>query len=337
MFEEEARHPKYSVVVPFHNEQESVLELYQKLSEVMTGRYEPLEFIFVDDHSTDATRHILSELAAADTRISVIRLKRNYGQTGALAAGFDFASGDVIISMDGDLQHDPAEIPMMLATFEQTGCDIVSGWRKNRVDNYLFRRLPSRVANWLMSRLSGINIHDFGTTFKIYRRETIKQIRLYGEMHRFIPALASWNGATIVEVPIRNVTRPGGKSHYGLSRSARVLFDLITIRFLIKYVTRPLHFFGPVGLMSIAAGMAIALWLVVQKVIHHADLFEKHGPLMIFAVVLFLAGLQLISAGLVAELMSRTYFESQGKTVYSVEKITSSRKDVAARSDNSAL
>lgn len=328
MFEEETEtaRPKYSVVIPFHNEQESVRELYSILSGVMTNRYEPVEFIFIDDHSTDATRHILAELAHEDPRVIVVRLKRNYGQTGALAAGFDYASGDVIISMDGDLQHDPAEIPMMLETFEETGCDIVNGWRKNRVDNYLLRRLPSRIANWLMSKLSGVNIHDFGTTFKVYRRDTIKQIRLYGEMHRFIPALASWGGATIVEVPIRSTIRPVGRSHYGLSRTVRVLFDLLTIRFLLKYVTRPLHFFGPIGLLSMAAGLAIAFWLVIQKAIYHTDLFEKHGPLMIFGVVLFLAGLQLISAGLVGELMSRTYFESQGKAVYSVEKIITSKK-----------
>ncbi|HEY3130796.1 MAG TPA: glycosyltransferase family 2 protein [Acidobacteriota bacterium] len=335
MFEDETEQPKYSVVVPLHNEQESVRELYDMLSRVMTKRFEPVEFIFIDDHSTDGTRHILSELAQADPRVTVIRLKRNYGQTAALAAGFDYASGDVIISMDGDLQHDPGEIPMLLTTFEDTGCDIVSGWRKNRVDNYLLRRLPSRIANWLMSKLSGINIHDFGTTFKVYRRDTIKQIRLYGEMHRFIPALASWNGATIVEVPIRNVIRPGGRSHYGLSRTIRVLFDLLTIRFLLKYVTRPLHFFGPIGLLSMSAGLVIAFWLVAQKAIYRTDLFDKHGPLMIFAVALFLAGLQLISSGLVAELMSRTYFESQGKTVYSIEKVISSKKSVSTKASDS--
>ena len=336
MFEDETEQPKYSVVVPFHNEQESVRELYDRLSQVMTKRFEPVEFIFIDDHSTDGTRHILSELAQSDPRVTVIRLKRNYGQTVALAAGFDYASGDVIISMDGDLQHDPGEIPMLLTTFEDTGCDIVSGWRKNRVDNYLLRRLPSRIANWLMSKLSGMDIHDFGTTFKVYRRDTIKQIRLYGEMHRFIPALASWNGATIVEVPIRNVIRPGGRSHYGLSRTIRVLFDLLTIRFLLQYVTRPLHFFGPIGLLSMSAGLAIAFWLVVQKAIYRTDLFDKHGPLMIFAVALFLAGLQLISSGLVAELMSRTYFESQGKAVYSVEKVISSKKKASTKAGDSS-
>jgi len=317
--------PKYSVVVPFHNEQESVRELYQQLSAVMTGRYEPVEFIFIDDHSSDATNQVLNEIVRSDGRVIAIRLKRNYGQTVALAAGFDNAEGEVIISMDGDLQHDPADIPMMLKAFEETGCDIVSGWRKKRVDSFLLRRAPSRIANWLMSKLSGVNIHDFGTTFKVYRKDTIKQIKLYGDMHRFIPALASWNGATIIEVPIRNVERPDGRSHYGLSRSVRVLFDLLTIRFLLKYVTRPLHFFGPIGLLSTTIGMAIFLWLIIDKLVYGTDLFDKHGPLMLLGAVLILAGVQLVSSGLIGEMLSRTYFESQGKPIYSVEKVITNK------------
>ncbi|HKQ05078.1 MAG TPA: glycosyltransferase family 2 protein [Blastocatellia bacterium] len=321
MFESEIEAPRYSVVVPFHNEEESVRELYQRLSEVMSNRFEPVEFIFIDDHSSDRTLAALKEIAAADPRVVAIRLKRNYGQTVALAAGFDYAEGDVIISMDGDLQHDPADIPRMLATLGATGCDIVSGWRKKRVDNFLLRRLPSRIANWLMARLSGVNIHDFGTTFKVYRKDTIKQIKLYGEMHRFIPALASWNGATIVEVPIKNIERPGGRSHYGLSRTVRVLFDLLTIRYLLKYVTRPLHFFGPLGLLSTMAGMLIMLWMLAKKLLYGSDLFEQHGPLMILGAVLILAGVQLITSGLIGEMLSRTYFESQGKPIYSIERI----------------
>jgi glycosyltransferase involved in cell wall biosynthesis len=321
----EGENPKYSVVVPFHNEQESVRELYQQLSAVMTNRYEPVEFIFIDDHSTDSTPQVLNEIVKSDPRVVAIRLKRNYGQTVALAAGFDYAEGDVIISMDGDLQHDPADIPQMLAAFEETECDIVSGWRKKRVDNFLLRRAPSRVANWLMSKLSGVNIHDFGTTFKIYRKDTIKQIRLYGEMHRFIPALASWNGATIVEVPIKNIERSGGRSHYGLSRTVRVLFDLLTIRFLLKYVTRPLHFFGPIGLLSTTLGFLINVWLIVDKAIYGTALFDQHGPLMLLGAVLILAGVQLVSSGLIGEMLSRTYFESQGKPIYSIERVITSK------------
>jgi glycosyltransferase involved in cell wall biosynthesis len=315
--------------VPLHNEEDSIQELYERLSGVITGRYEPAEFIFVDDHSTDGTQRNLAELADDDARVVVIRLKRNYGQTVALAAGFDYAGGGTIISMDGDLQHDPADIPALMAVFEETGCDIVSGWRKNRVDNFLFRRLPSRVANWLMARLSGVDIHDFGTTFKVYRRDAIKQIRLYGEMHRFIPALASWNGSTVVEVPISNVVRPGGRSHYGISRTIRVFFDLLTIRFLVKYVTRPLHFFGPVGLLSMGGGLLIAFWLLVEKLTRGIDLFAEHGPLMVFAMILFLAGLQLISSGLIGELVSRTYFESQGKPIYTIERVITGKSSSA--------
>jgi glycosyltransferase involved in cell wall biosynthesis len=326
MFEADAESPKYSVVVPFHNEQESVRELHDQLSKVMTGRYEPVEFIFIDDHSTDRTLEMLKEITGLDPRVVVIRLKRNYGQTVALAAGFDYAEGDVIISMDGDLQHDPADIPVFLSTLEETNADIVSGWRKKRVDNFLLRRAPSRVANWLMSKLSGVEIHDFGTTFKVYRKDTIKQIKLYGDMHRFIPALASWNGATIVEVPIKNIERPGGRSHYGLSRTIRVLFDLLTIRFLLKYVTRPLHFFGPIGLLSTMTGFAIMVWMLAKKAIYGIDLFEVHGPLMLLGAVLILAGVQLISSGLIGEMLSRTYFESQGKPIYAIEKIITGNK-----------
>ncbi len=313
--------PKYSVVVPFHNEQESIHELYQRLCEVMTGRYDPVEFVFVDDHSTDATPDILAELAGGDPRIRVIRLKRNYGQTVALAAGFDHAAGEVIISMDGDLQHDPADIPELLAAFDQGDCDIVSGWRKKRVDSFLLRRLPSRVANWLMARLSGVPIHDFGTTFKAYRRETIKDIRLYGELHRFIPALAAWNGAKVVEVPIRNIVRPLGRSHYGLSRTLRVLFDLITIRFLLRYMTRPLHFFGTAGLAGLVAGSAIMLFLFVEKVFHGVHLFVAHGPLLVLGMMLCLFGFQLLAVGLVGELLMRTHFEANRQPLYRVERV----------------
>jgi glycosyltransferase involved in cell wall biosynthesis len=318
---QESMNPKYSVVIPFHNEESSVQELYQKLDAVMTNHFEPVEFLFVDDHSTDQTSRILTEIAAEDSRVVVIRLKRNFGQTGALAAGFDYARGEIIISMDGDLQHDPEQIPELLSVFQETGSDIVSGWRKHRVDNFFIRQLPSKVANWLMAKISGVKIHDFGTTFKVYKRETIKQIKLYGELHRFIPALASWNGATIVEVPIRHGNRPGGRSHYGISRTIRVIFDLLTVRFLLGYQTRPLQFFGPLGLAGIGSGSLIAAYLLFKKIFYGTGLFDQHGPLMLLSIVLFLTGIQLISSGLMAELLSRTYFESQNKTIYSVERI----------------
>jgi glycosyltransferase involved in cell wall biosynthesis len=315
------RPPKYSVVVPFHNEQESVRELHRRISDVMAERDGAVEFIYVDDQSRDATPQLLAEIAAEDPRVTVLRLRRNYGQTTALAAGFDCAAGDIVIAMDGDLQHDPADMPVMLDTFATDNYDIVSGWRQKRVDNFLTRRLPSRVANWMMAKLSGVDIHDFGSTFKVYRRETIKDVRLYGEMHRFIPALAAWNGARIVEVPIRNVERPGGKSHYGISRTVRVLFDIITIRFLMRYMTRPLHFFGPPGLIGIFSGSAILLSLFVEKIFSRGPIFVEHGPLLVLGMMLCLFGVQLLAVGLVGELLMRTHFDSGADPVYRIERM----------------
>jgi glycosyltransferase involved in cell wall biosynthesis len=329
MQNQERTPPRYSVVVPFHDEQESVRELHKQLNDIMTGHYEPVEFVYVDDQSTDLTPQRLAEIAAEDSRVTVLRLKRNYGQTTALAAGFDRAAGEVIISMDGDLQHDPTDIPVMIEAFRATGCDIVSGWRQKRVDNFLLRRLPSRVANWIMAKLSGVEIHDFGTTFKVYRRDTIKDIHLYGDMHRFIPALAAWNGAKVVEVPIHNVVRPGGKSHYGISRTLRVLFDIITIRFLMRYMTRPLHFFGPPGLIGIFVGAAILLVLFVEKVFLRASIFVQHGPLMILAMMLCLFGVQLLAVGLVGELLMRTHFEAGADPLYRIERVISTAGVVA--------
>lgn len=313
--------PKYSVVVPLLNEAGSLRELHRRLSEIMTGRYDPVEFIFVDDHSSDATPEILGELADIDSRVVVLRLKRNYGQTVALAAGFDHAAGEIVLSMDGDLQHDPSDIPRLIDTLENSDADIVSGWRQKRVDNLFFRRIPSRVANWLMAKLSGVKIHDFGTTFKAYRRETIKDVRLYGELHRFIPALASLNGAKVVEVPIRNIPRPQGSSHYGISRTFRVFFDLITIRFMLRYMLRPLHLFGPAGVISFVAGAAILLALFIEKIATHVQLFVQHGPLLIFGMLLCLFGLQFLAVGLIGELMMRNYFEAHQKPVYRLDKI----------------
>src|SRR6202034_4570252 len=208
--------------------------------------------------STDSPSRLLEEIAAVDSRVLVVKLRRNFGQTSALAAGFDHAEGEFILAMDGDLQHDPGEIPVFLEKLEE-GYDVVSGWRKERIDNFVMRRFPSRCANWLMAKLSSVDIHDFGTTFKAYRREVIHNIPLYGEMHRFIPALASWYGASICEIPITNPRRQHGVSHYGISRTVRVFFDLLTIRFLLRYMTRPLHFFGSIGALGIFCGSGISL------------------------------------------------------------------------------
>ena len=228
------------------------------------------ELVLVDDGSSDRTYKLLEEIAAVDSRVLVVKLRRNFGQTSALAAGFDHASGEFILAMDGDLQHDPNDIPAFLEKLDE-GYDVVSGWRKVRIDNFMLRRVPSACANWLMARLSGVPIHDFGTTFKAYRREVIQNIPLYGEMHRFIPALASWYGASICEIPIRNVNRERGKSHYGLGRTFRVFFDLMTIRFLLKYMSRPLHFFGGFGVLGMLVGSGMAAILLGMKIFNPRD------------------------------------------------------------------
>src|ERR1700758_2356354 len=324
--------PKYSIVVPLHNEQENVTDLYDRLKAVMEVNGESFEIVLVDDGSSDHTFYLLGQIASVDSRVTVVRLRRNFGQTSALAAGFDHARGQYIIAMDGALQHDPADIPIFLEKIAE-GYDIVSGWRKRRIDNLWLRRIPSLCANWLMARLSGVDIHDFGTTFKAYRREILEQVPLYGELHRFIPALASWHGASIVEVPIRNVNRERGASHYGLSRTLRVFFDLITIRFLLRYLSRPLHFFGTVGMVSILSGFGIAGWLVERKLVHGSDLLVQHGPLMIFAAVLFLAGLNMLAVGLLGEMQVRHYHEPSRRAPYSVDRVLRAQSEESAISE----
>jgi glycosyltransferase involved in cell wall biosynthesis len=315
---------KYSVVVPFHNEQESVTALYDRLKAVMEGTGEPFELVFVDDGSLDRTYKLLREIVTIDSRVVVVRLRRNYGQTSALAAGFANASGEYIIAMDGDLQHDPDDIPAFLEKLEQ-GYDLVSGWRKDRVDNFVMRRIPSRIANWLMAKLSGVNIHDFGTTYKAYRREIIQQMPLYGELHRFIPALASWYGASICEIPIKNIVRPQGESHYGISRTFRVFFDLITIRFLLKYMYRPSHLFGTAGVLSMITGMGVAAWLMLSKILWHENVMGEHGPLLIFAAVLIVSGVQLLALGLLGDLQVRNFQEPARRVPYSIAQVLRSQ------------
>src|SRR5215471_15729324 len=255
---------QFSIVVPFYNEQENIPPLYMKLTEVMDGIGEPYELIFVDDGSKDSTFKVLSDIYEHDHRVNVVRLRRNFGQTAALKAGFDFARGSIIISMDGDLQHDPEEIPRFLEKMEE-GYDLVSGWRYARQDHWLMRQIPSRAANWMMAKLSGVNLHDFGTTFKAYRREIIQEIQLYGELHRFIPALAASTGAQITEVPITDLARKNGKSNYGIGRTLRVFLDLIIVKFLLDYSTRPLQFFGLLGVGGVSLGGIIAAYLAWVK------------------------------------------------------------------------
>ena len=315
---------KYSIVVPFHNEEDNVTTLYDRLKavmeQVMGETRDKFELVFVDDGSRDRTYRLLEEIAAVDSRVLVVKLRRNFGQTSALAAGFDHAEGEYILAMDGDLQHDPLEVPRFLAKLEE-GYDVVSGWRSERGDNFIMRRVPSRAANWLMAVLSGVAIHDFGTTFKAYRREVIQNIPLYGEMHRFIPALASWYGASICEIPISNPARVAGKSHYGISRTFRVFFDLLTIRFLLKYMTRPLHFFGWIGAVGMLSGGAMSFWLLLHKLMSGHDVADEHGPLFMIAAVLILGGIQMMGIGLLGELQVRHFHTADRRAPYAVDRI----------------
>lgn len=311
-----------SVVVPLFFEEAAISPLYVRLTQVLTGLDQPYEIIFVDDGSKDRTPEVLNEIHQSDSRVKVVTLCRNFGQTPALKAGFDMACGDIIISMDGDLQHDPEEIPAFLAKIAE-GYDIVSGWRAQRRDRWLTRRLPSRIANWMMARLARVPLHDFGTTFKAYRREVIQNIPLYGELHRFIPALASGAGARITEIPINNPPRRNGKSNYGLSRTFHVLLDLLCTKFLLDYSTRPLHFFGFLGLLSMGVGALLGGFLAFEKLILHQAIMLQNGPLMFASSLLILVGVQILCLGLVAEILSRTYYESQGKLIYSVRDIRS--------------
>jgi glycosyltransferase involved in cell wall biosynthesis len=310
-----------SIVIPVHNEEHSILPLYDRLTAVLEPLQRPYEILFVDDASTDRSFELLANLVETDGHLKVIRLRRNFGQTAALSAGFHESKGSVVIAMDGDLQHAPEDIPALLSKITE-GYDIASGWRKDRVDHALSRKLPSRIANWLMAKASGVELRDFGTTFKAYRSEVLKDVNLYGELHRFIPALASFYGARIAEVPIRSTPRAAGDSHYGLGRTFRVLFDILTIKFLLKYFTRPMHFFGLLGLAGTTFGGSILAYLAVEKLLAPShDIVAEHGPLMVAAGLSFLAGLMMFSTGLIGEMMMRTYFESQDRRIYAVREI----------------
>ncbi len=319
---ENERAARYSVVIPLFNEEDNLKPLYMKIVEIMDAVGSSYQVVFIDDGSSDRTYELLREISANDSRVVAIRLRRNFGQTTALQAGFDYATGKVIISLDGDMQHDPAEIPQFIAKINE-GYDLVSGWRVKRLDTWLTRRLPSRIANWMMSKLSGVDIHDFGTTFKAYRREILQHMRLYGDHHRFIPALASSFGARIAEIPIKNIPRASGRSNYGLSRTIRVMIDLISIKFLLEYSTRPLQFFGLFGFASVGLGTVIGFFLAFKKLFMGQSIMLQHGPLLFLAVLLILSGIQLLSVGLVGEMVTRTYFESQKKATYAVQEIIS--------------
>ncbi len=318
-----------SVVIPVYNEEESAELLCRKLHESLSTIKRTYEIILVDDGSSDRTWEVLTRMAREIPNLVLIRFRRNYGQTAAMSAGFDAAQGEVVVTLDADLQNDPGDIPLLLDRIDQ-GFDVVSGWRKNRQDTFINRKLPSMIANGLISRITGVELHDYGCTLKAYRREVIKNVNLYGEMHRFIPALASWVGGSIDEVVVRHHARQFGRSKYGISRTFRVILDLLTVKFLLQYSTRPIHIFGKVGGFFALPGFLMLLFIIIAHLSYQAfgtefaaDLIKRPFWILTpFMMILF--SLQFISMGLLAEMQIRTYHESQGKRIYMVrEKFTS--------------
>jgi glycosyltransferase involved in cell wall biosynthesis len=308
-----------SIVVPLYNEADNVEGLVRELSDTLDRSARAAEVILVDDGSTDGTAEKLVGIPARDPRFRVILLRRNFGQTAAMSAGFDHARGAVIVAMDGDLQNDPNDLELLLEKIEHEGFDIVSGWRKNRRDALITRKLPSWTANWLIGRITGVKLHDYGCSLKAYRTEVLKNVRLYGEMHRFIPALASWGGASITEVPVNHRARQRGISKYGIGRTIRVLLDLITVKFLLSFSTRPLQVFGVWGLGLFGTGALISLYLTYLKLFRGEILSQR--PLLVLGVLMIIMGVQLISMGLLGEITIRTYHESQSKPTYVIREI----------------
>ncbi len=305
-----------SVVIPLYNEEENILPLYAALKPVLEGMGINYEIIFIDDGSTDGTAAALEGLIA-DPDVLVLEFRRNFGQTAAFAAGFDHAIGEVIVTMDGDLQNDPSDIPKL---YEMAGrYDLVSGWRKNRKDPFLNRRLPSAMANWLIGKVTGVKLHDYGCSLKAYRREVVNNLRLYGEMHRFIPAVANWYGVNVAEVVTTHHPRTRGKSKYGITRTVKVFLDLITVKFLQSFSTKPIQFFGPMGLASTAAGFAVSVYLAFQKLFLGKAIGGR--PLLLLGVLLIIIGIQLIGMGLLGEMLVRVYHESQKKPIYTLRKV----------------
>jgi glycosyltransferase involved in cell wall biosynthesis len=310
-----------SVVIPIRNEAESLEELYRELTETLGRWGRSYEIIMVDDGSTDRSFEILARLQAGDSRLRVIRFRRNFGQTAAFSAGFAHARGRMIATSDGDLQNDPKDIPAMVALLE-SGYDIVCGWRRDRKDAFLSRLVPSMLANRLISWATDVRLHDYGCSLKLFRAEVVKPLKLYGEMHRFIPAIASEQGVEIAELAVNHRARKHGQSKYGISRTIRVILDLLTVKFLLSYSTRPLQIFGLFGLVMAAAGMAVSGFLVYAKYGLHEAIGNR--PLLTFAILLISTGVQLVTVGLLAELMARTYHESQDKPTYVIREIRES-------------
>ena len=311
--------PELSVVIPLYNEEPNLTELHRELTTVLGTWGRPYELVLVDDGSTDGSVRLLREIHTRDPRVRVVLLSRNFGQTAAFAAGFAHARGRLVATLDGDLQNDPCDIPAMVDMLLDDECDIVCGWRRKRRDSWLTRRLPSSLANWLISRTTGVRLHDYGCSLKVFRSEVVRSLRLYGEMHRFIPAVASDRGVRIREMAVNHRPRRFGASKYGLSRMIRVTLDLITVKFLLSYSTRPLQMFGPPGLVMGAAGTAITGYLGYVRLVVGEPIGDR--PLLLFGILLAFFGMQLLTLGLLAELQTRTYHESQGKPIYFVREV----------------
>lgn len=313
--EEEA--PYLTIIIPVYNEEQNIPLLYDKLVEFFSTNQHTWEAIFIDDGSTDKSFQELQKISDKDHRVTVIKFVRNFGQTAAMAAGIDFANGRVIIPMDSDLQNDPVDITNLLNKLDE-GYDVVSGWRKDRHDALLNRKIPSWIANGIISWISGVKLHDYGCSLKAYRKEVVKGIRLYGEMHRFLPIYASWQGARVTEIPVIHHARKYGESKYGISRTIKVILDLITVKFMSTYLTKPIYVFGLSGLLCLFISFAAFVWMVVLKYCYETTFIET--PLPVLVSMFFLVGVQLVLMGLLGEMIVRTYYESQDKRIYIIEK-----------------
>jgi len=307
----------FSIVVPIYNEEDNISELYRAITSALDSADTNYEIIMVDDGSSDGSFSALKKIAAQDQRVKVIRFRRNFGQTAAMSAGFDAAAGNVIIPMDGDLQNDPADIPRLIGKLNE-GFDVVSGWRSDRKDTFITRKIPSMLANALISKFTGVHLHDYGCTLKAYRREVLDGINLYGEMHRFVPALASQVGAKVAELPVNHRPRLHGTSKYGISRTMRVILDLMTVKFLLAYSTKPIQLFGKWGVYTLLAGLGSGSMTIYMKVFEQLSM--NRNPLLILTAFLLFMGVQFIVLGLLGELTARTYYEAQGKPIYVVRE-----------------
>jgi glycosyltransferase involved in cell wall biosynthesis len=310
--------PYLSVVIPIRNESASIPELYREFTETLEAWGRPYEILLIDDGSTDDSFMLMAGLQAQDARVRVIRFRKNFGQTAGFAAGFAHARGELIATSDGDLQNDPHDLPALVSLVEQ-GADIAAGWRKNRKDVFLTRRLPSMIANWVISNTTGVHLHDYGCSLKVFKADVVKSMRLYGEMHRFLPAIASERGVIIAEQVVNHRARRHGTSKYGLGRTVRVILDLLTVKFLLSYATRPLQIFGLLGFISGGLGVIVTGYLAYQRLFGYQSIANR--PLLLFGILLIFTGVQLITLGLLAEMQARTYHESQGKPTYAIREI----------------